>query len=189
MRRKRPKMTTDNKECGGNKFAAKLGNPLFWKVKQEMLKPNKIKNCLSKNAVWEPQVFLGEVSSCIYCAPASQLARSSIIPPVWNFNPRLCAVSRNRAELREANMFSRFSPKKFVACVSLSERCSLILMHLTFDAQNMYCGFSLSSIFAIRRGKRWGQACFGQHFSRPSLPMGLFRCRYSWMDASAIKSG
>ena len=62
-------------------------------------------------------------------------------------------------------------------------------MHLTFNAQNMHCGFSLSSIFAIRRGKKWRQTCFGQHFSRPSLPMGLFRCRYSWMDASAVKCG
>ena len=27
--------------------------------------------------------------------------------------------------------------------------------------------------------KKRGQTCFGQHVSRPSPPMGLFRCRYS----------
>ena len=81
------------------------------------------------------------------------------------------------------------SHQKFCFLRFSSERCRLILMHLTFNAQNMHCGFSLSSIFAIRRGKKWRQTCFGQHFSRPSLPMGFFRCRYSWMDASAVKCG
>ena len=72
--------------CGGNTFCSKVGKPTLLKSKIRDVEAKENKKLLfSRNVVWEPQVFLGEVSSCIYCSPASQLARSSIIPPVWNF--------------------------------------------------------------------------------------------------------
>ena len=66
--------------CGGNTFCSKVGKPTLLKSKTRDVEAKENQNCSSRNVVWEPQVFLGEVSTCIYCAPASQLAQSSLIP-------------------------------------------------------------------------------------------------------------